>query len=60
MIMKKGDKAKVISNDFSGHAFKIGSIVKLKEPHEKQKAWYCKKWFWGLKQVLHEKELEAL
>lgn len=58
--MKKGQKARVISNKFSGHGFKIGSIVKLKEPHEIQKAWYCKKYFWGLKQVLHENELESL
>ncbi len=57
---KKGLRVIVVNNQKSGHCFNIGTKLKIVKRHESQPAWYCRKWIFGLQQVLREDELDIV
>tara|TARA_R110002072_G_scaffold286748_1_gene451863 strand:- start:36 stop:377 length:342 start_codon:yes stop_codon:yes gene_type:complete len=54
--LKKGQKVVVTKNKTS-HCYKVGDVLRIIKPHYRYKdAWYCKKGWFGTKQVLTEQE----
>ena len=54
--LKKGQKVVVTKNKTS-HCYKVGDVLRIIKPHYRNKdAWYCKKGWFGTKQVLTDQE----
>ena len=57
--MDIGDKVIVIGNT-SNHNFTLGSRIRIKRKYTYKNSWYCKKWIFGITQVLTESELQLI
>jgi dsDNA-specific endonuclease/ATPase MutS2 len=54
--LQKGDKIRVIKNKTS-HCYKIGDTLRIiKKDSRYDDAWYCKKGWFGIRQILHDDE----
>lgn len=54
--LKKGQKVVVTKNKTS-HCYKLGDVLRIIKPHYRNKdAWYCKKGWFGTRQVLTDQE----
>ncbi len=54
--LKKGQKVVVTKNKTS-HCYKVGDVLRIIKPHYRNKdAWYCRKGWFGTRQVLTDQE----